>query len=538
MARVEIAEVVLDQNGNALSGRSVQVNTRAGAAATVYAEATGSTTLDNPLTTSSTGQITGWVEEGSYNLVVEGVTTYYEAVSGDTVKGLGDTVKGLIGWGPAPPLSAGGSVPARLAESTGNTYYVNTATGNDSYNTTQAQSPSTPWQTIDHALGTVPDPTTITGGITIEVAAGTYTEQITATPADGDATHVLTLEGADPDNPPVIQHIANNPSAITINSSYFRMRNFIVNGTTQTTAGGDGSALVNVYYASTKTHMEFDNVTARNMTPRANVDSAQRVQAFYVGADTSYVNFFNCTAHTIDASGVGTAGNSHGFYVGGANSYRVNCVAYDIGNGFGFHSYTGSATSEDSTGDIHCTAAYCSKSGFIIDGNFENYVARNCISAFNDEYGFHFPDYYGSATTQTVQYCLTHSNTLGASYVAGTSSAALSSNATGDPDFTSASDLHISNASAARGVGTASYLTGSDRDGDSWRSLDAGAYASVGDTYALYAVDSFIELSEIGDPAAPASNLGRLYVKDNGGGKTQLCVRFPTGAVQVIATEP
>lgn len=48
-----------------------------------------------------------------------------------------------------------------------------------------------------------------------------------------------------------------------------------------------------------------------------------------------------------------------------------------------------------------------------------------------------------------------------------------------------------------------------------------------------------IELSELGaDPAAPAANSGRLYFRDNGSGKTQLVARFPTGAVQVIATEP
>jgi hypothetical protein len=40
------------------------------------------------------------------------------------------------------------------------------------------------------------------------------------------------------------------------------------------------------------------------------------------------------------------------------------------------------------------------------------------------------------------------------------------------------------------------------------------------------------------DPAAPGANAGRLYFRDNGSGKTQLCVRFNTGAVQVIATEP
>lgn len=40
------------------------------------------------------------------------------------------------------------------------------------------------------------------------------------------------------------------------------------------------------------------------------------------------------------------------------------------------------------------------------------------------------------------------------------------------------------------------------------------------------------------DPSAPGSNTGVMYVRDNGSGKSQLCVRFPTGAVQVIATEP
>jgi hypothetical protein len=48
----------------------------------------------------------------------------------------------------------------------------------------------------------------------------------------------------------------------------------------------------------------------------------------------------------------------------------------------------------------------------------------------------------------------------------------------------------------------------------------------------------YIQGAEIAAPAAPAANTGRLYFRDNGAGKTQLVVRFPTGAVQVIATEP
>lgn len=39
-------------------------------------------------------------------------------------------------------------------------------------------------------------------------------------------------------------------------------------------------------------------------------------------------------------------------------------------------------------------------------------------------------------------------------------------------------------------------------------------------------------------PTIPAPNRARVYARDNGSGKTQLVVQFPTGAVQVLATEP
>jgi hypothetical protein len=51
-------------------------------------------------------------------------------------------------------------------------------------------------------------------------------------------------------------------------------------------------------------------------------------------------------------------------------------------------------------------------------------------------------------------------------------------------------------------------------------------------------VSKFQEMPEISTPSAPAANKARLFVRDNGSGKTQFCVRFPTGAVQVIKTEP
>lgn len=48
----------------------------------------------------------------------------------------------------------------------------------------------------------------------------------------------------------------------------------------------------------------------------------------------------------------------------------------------------------------------------------------------------------------------------------------------------------------------------------------------------------YIEAAEISDPSAPAANTALVYVRDNGGGKSQFVVRFPTGAIQVVATEP
>ena len=49
----------------------------------------------------------------------------------------------------------------------------------------------------------------------------------------------------------------------------------------------------------------------------------------------------------------------------------------------------------------------------------------------------------------------------------------------------------------------------------------------------------YAELTErVSDPPAPAANGARLYLKDDGAGKTQLCVLFSTGVAQIIATEP
>jgi hypothetical protein len=50
-------------------------------------------------------------------------------------------------------------------------------------------------------------------------------------------------------------------------------------------------------------------------------------------------------------------------------------------------------------------------------------------------------------------------------------------------------------------------------------------------------VENCIRLAEMSEPANPSSNQAYLFVKDNGSGKTQLCVRFASGASIAIATQ-
>lgn len=47
-----------------------------------------------------------------------------------------------------------------------------------------------------------------------------------------------------------------------------------------------------------------------------------------------------------------------------------------------------------------------------------------------------------------------------------------------------------------------------------------------------------MDMPEVASPASPAANRGRIFMKDNGAGKTQFCVKFPTGADIVLATQP
>lgn len=50
-------------------------------------------------------------------------------------------------------------------------------------------------------------------------------------------------------------------------------------------------------------------------------------------------------------------------------------------------------------------------------------------------------------------------------------------------------------------------------------------------------ITTYIEITEMTAPAAPAANNARLFCRDNAG-KTELCVMFSDGSVQMIKAQP
>jgi hypothetical protein len=69
-----------------------------------------------------------------------------------------------------------------------------------------------------------------------------------------------------------------------------------------------------------------------------------------------------------------------------------------------------------------------------------------------------------------------------------------------------------------------------------------GVYGISSSGYGVYSAGkvyttNWYELTEISTPAAPFANRARLFVRDNGSGLTQLCVRFNTGTIKVLATQ-
>lgn len=70
----------------------------------------------------------------------------------------------------------------------------------------------------------------------------------------------------------------------------------------------------------------------------------------------------------------------------------------------------------------------------------------------------------------------------------------------------------------------------------SWPGFPAGEAQSV--IQCPLRINLLADLAEQAEPANPPADTARVFARDDGTGKTQLCVIFPSGATQVLATEP
>jgi hypothetical protein len=92
---------------------------------------------------------------------------------------------------------------------------------------------------------------------------------------------------------------------------------------------------------------------------------------------------------------------------------------------------------------------------------------------------------------------------------------------------------------AERSGGTAILCLSLDEPGSyALRASGPTELAGQVDIFGNMTISQGITLSETTLPPQPSADQLGLFARDNGLGKTELCVQFATGAVQVLATEP
>ena len=425
-------------------------------------------------------------------------------------------------------MPIGDTLPTRLAEwaGVGTTYYVDAATGSDSNTETQAKSESTPWLTIQKAIDDYIKPAT--GHVRIFVKNGTYRKAggTNATNATvnffgqstnaGDATHVIHLL-AYPGHTPVVEEATYTGGSPTIserhsfwfddaNSKFVRVRGFEVrpNGASVALNQAQGFRIDGVVadIEIDQCHIHGWKVSGGGTQPRA--------QGIFIENGSTRVHLYNLHIHDNGDTGTGGFANlEHGMYVGGSNHVIVNCLTYDMRNGFGVQFYEGGG---GGTGHIisHLVTANNKKSGIVVDGTFTVDI-RNSIFYDNDEWGV---SSRGSATV-TVRYCISNGNLAGDEgdgyNTEGTSTITRSNNLTSDPSFVNyaSRDFHLNTGSPAYNVGLIEYTPLTDFAGTARLTSTLGVYTAPEETIAFpttSVLDNANRTSEGPPPSASWSN--------------------------------
>jgi hypothetical protein len=232
---------------------------------------------------------------------------------------------------PPPPSGLGGSLPPRLSESTGQTFYVAT-TGSDSAVGSQAS----PWKTIGKAV------VALTAGQKALIAPGNYTENVSVT-RNLSGPQPATIEALDPANKPVIVGSIRPQNSGTAVAAFWRFRNLKVDGANSginyaVKITNDGSA--NVPH-----DLEFYGCEIYGVNSGSGQPQGMLIQAG-VGSTVPYrIHVYNCLVHNIQNTAY-SANQIHSFYLKtGEALVFANNVSRDE-PGFDFHVYGGTTSTQ------------------------------------------------------------------------------------------------------------------------------------------------------------------------------------------------
>lgn len=210
------------------------------------------------------------------------------------------------------PTGAGGSgLPARIAQSTGATFYVATS-GSDS----AAGSATAPWRTVGKALRTLGP-----GQIAV-VRGGVYSESVSVN-RGGTAAAPITVRAAAGETA-VIRASGEEALELLGGAQYLRFEGLVFEGAT-------GASSTNVYATGGAHHIELLGVEVRG--------SAR--QGFFSDANTQAIHIIAANFH--DNGGSGPSNRDHNIYIEGSNHVVASTVVRNARNGWGIQIYPSSS---------------------------------------------------------------------------------------------------------------------------------------------------------------------------------------------------
>ncbi len=212
-----------------------------------------------------------------------------------------------VGGGSVPSGSGGSALPARLAQSTGTTFYVATS-GLD----TNPGTSTAPWRTVGKALAT------LQAGQTAVVSGGTYSQSLSIA-RGGTAAAPITIRNA-PGESVVIRSTGGEALDLNPGAQYLRFQGLVFEGAT-------GASTTNIYAMNNVHHIEFAACEVRG--------SAR--QGFFSERTTSSIHIIGCNFH--DNGGSGPTGLDHNIYIEGSNHVVSGNVVRGARNGYGIQIY-------------------------------------------------------------------------------------------------------------------------------------------------------------------------------------------------------